>query len=36
MATDKAYKVLAMAQGISNSKAKELIDRGLSLWKTKK
>jgi len=29
MATDKAYKVLAEAKGISNKKAKELIDRGL-------
>ena len=29
MATDKAYKILAQQQGISNNKAKELIDRGL-------
>jgi len=29
MAKDKAYKVLAQQQGISNKKAKELIDRGL-------
>ena len=29
MATDKAYKVLAMAKDISNKKAKELIDRGI-------
>jgi 23S rRNA pseudouridine1911/1915/1917 synthase len=29
MATEKAYKVLAQQQGISNKKAKELIDRGL-------
>lgn len=29
MATDKAYKVLARANGISNNKAKQLIDRGL-------
>lgn len=29
MATDKAYKVLAKQEGISNSKAKELIDKGL-------
>ena len=29
MATDKAYKILAQQQGISNKKAKELIDRGL-------
>ena len=26
---DKAYKVLAKQEGISNSKAKELIDKGL-------
>ncbi len=36
MATDKAYKVLAMAQGISNSKAKELIDRGIVFVEDKK
>ena len=29
MSTDKAYKLLALQQGISNKKAKELIDRGL-------
>jgi len=29
MATDKAYKVLAQQESISNKKAKELIDRGL-------
>jgi len=29
MATDKAYKVLAMQEGISNSQAKSMIDRGL-------
>lgn len=29
MATEKAYKLLAYQQGISNKKAKELIDRGL-------
>ena len=29
MAREKAYKVLAQQQGISNKKAKELIDRGL-------
>ncbi len=29
MAYDKAYKVLAKQEGISNSKAKELIDKGL-------
>ncbi len=29
MAEDKAYKVLAEQEGISNSKAKELIDKGL-------
>jgi len=36
MATDKAYKVLAMAQGISNSKAKELIDKGIVYVEDKK
>ncbi len=36
MATDKAYKVLAQAQGISNNKAKELIDRGLVYVEDKK
>ena len=29
MAYDKAYKVLAKQEGISNSKAKDLIDKGL-------
>lgn len=29
MAKDKAYKLLAMQEGISNAKAKSLIDRGL-------
>jgi 23S rRNA pseudouridine1911/1915/1917 synthase len=29
MATEKAYKLLAAQEGISNSKAKDLIDRGL-------
>lgn len=29
MKTDKAYKLLAIHEGISNSKAKEMIDRGL-------
>lgn len=29
MARDKAYKLLALQEGISNKKAKELIDRGL-------
>lgn len=29
MAVDKAYKLLAKQEGISNSKAKDLIDRGL-------
>jgi 23S rRNA pseudouridine1911/1915/1917 synthase len=29
MSADKAYKLLALQQGISNNKAKELIDRGL-------
>jgi len=36
MATDKAYKVLAIAQGISNNKAKDLIDRGLVFVEDKK
>jgi len=36
MATDKAYKVLAEAQNISNKKAKELIDRGLVYVEDKK
>jgi len=36
MATDKAYKVLAMAKSISNKKAKELIDRGLVYVEDKK
>ncbi len=36
MATDKAYKVLALQQGISNKKAKELIDRGLVFVEDKK
>jgi len=36
MATDKAYKVLAIQQGISNKKAKELIDRGLVFVEDKK
>ena len=36
MATDKAYKVLAQAQEISNKKAKELIDRGLVYVEDKK
>ena len=36
MATDKAYKVLAEAQGISNKKAKELIDRGIVFVEDKK
>ena len=29
MAKEKAYKLLALQEGISNSKAKSLIDRGL-------
>lgn len=29
MATDKAYKILAQQEGISNSQAKSMIDRGL-------
>jgi len=36
MATDKAYKVLAMEKGLSNKKAKELIDRGLVYVEDKK
>lgn len=36
MATDKAYKILAMQKGISNKKAKELIDRGLVFVEDKK
>ncbi len=36
MATDKAYKVLALANDISNNKAKELIDRGLVYVEDKK
>jgi 23S rRNA pseudouridine1911/1915/1917 synthase len=36
MAKDKAYKVLAISQGISNNKAKELIDRGLVYVEDKK
>lgn len=36
MATDKAYKVLAIAQDISNKKAKELIDRGIVFVEDKK
>ena len=29
MATEKAYKILAMQEGVSNSQAKSMIDRGL-------
>jgi len=36
MGYDKAYKVLAKQEGISNSKAKELIDKGLVRAKGKK
>jgi 23S rRNA pseudouridine1911/1915/1917 synthase len=36
MATDKAYKVLALQKGISNKKAKDLIDRGLVFVEDKK
>ena len=36
MATDKAYKVLARQEDISNKKAKELIDRGLVFVEDKK
>ncbi|WP_104697962.1 MULTISPECIES: RluA family pseudouridine synthase [unclassified Helicobacter] len=33
---DKAYKILSIQEGISNKKAKELIDRGLVSFKGKK
>jgi len=36
MATDKAYKVLAVQEDISNKKAKELIDRGIVFVEDKK
>ncbi len=36
MATDKAYKLLALQQDISNKKAKDLIDRGLVFVEDKK
>ena len=36
MATDKAYKLLALQQEISNKKAKDLIDRGLVYVEDKK
>ena len=36
MATDKAYKVLAIQKGISNKKAKDLIDKGLVFVEDKK
>ncbi len=36
MATEKAYKLLAIQEGISNSKAKELIDKGLVTAQGKK
>ena len=36
MAIDKAYKILAAQKGISNKKAKELIDRGLVFVEDKK
>ena len=29
MATEKAYKILALQEGVSNSQAKSMIDRGL-------
>ena len=29
MATEKAYKILAIQEGISNKNAKSMIDRGL-------
>jgi len=36
MATDKAYKILALQKGISNKKAKDLIDRGFVYVEDKK
>ena len=36
MATEKAYKILALQKGISNKKAKDLIDRGLVYVEDKK
>ncbi|NOR56622.1 MAG: RNA pseudouridine synthase [Sulfurovum sp.] len=36
MATDKAYKILALQKDISNKKAKDLIDRGLVFVEDKK
>ena len=36
MATDKAYKILALQEGISNSQAKSMIDRGLAYVGNKK
>ena len=36
MATDKAYKILALQKDISNKKAKDLIDRGLVYVEDKK
>ncbi|MCI0500817.1 MAG: RluA family pseudouridine synthase [Epsilonproteobacteria bacterium] len=36
MAKDKAYKLLAIQEGISNSKAKELIDKGIVTCEGKK
>jgi len=36
MATDKAYKILALQKSISNKKAKDLIDRGLVYVEDKK
>ncbi|MBU1659393.1 RNA pseudouridine synthase [bacterium] len=36
MATDKAYKLLALQEGVSNSQAKSMIDRGLAYVGNKK
>ena len=36
MATEKAYKILALQEGISNSQAKSMIDRGLAYVGNKK
>ncbi|EDZ61862.1 ribosomal large subunit pseudouridine synthase [Sulfurimonas gotlandica GD1] len=36
MATEKAYKILALQQGVSNNEAKSMIDRGLAYVGNKK
>ncbi|MDX9744464.1 MAG: RNA pseudouridine synthase, partial [Arcobacteraceae bacterium] len=36
MAKDKAYKLLAIQEGISNGKAKEMIDKGIVTCEGKK